>query len=148
MDSVTRPTGSFEGGSPGTVMHGTRRYAIGELCEAFGITARALRFYEDEGLIAPERRGTARFYSDRDRARLSWILRGKRVGFSLNEIREMLDLYDLGDQRRTQRQVTIERCQQRIDALKRQKNDIDATIAELEQFLRTLGAEAGQGSMD
>jgi DNA-binding transcriptional MerR regulator len=149
MDSVTsRPASSFEGGAPGTVMNGTRRYAIGELCEAFGITARALRFYEDEGLIAPERRGTARFYSDRDRARLSWILRGKRVGFSLNEIREMLDLYDLGDQRRTQRQVTIERCQQRIDALKRQKNDIDATIAELEQFLRTLGAEAGQGSMD
>ena len=149
MDSVTsRPSGSFDGGSPGTVMNGTRRYAIGELCEAFGITARALRFYEDEGLIAPERRGTARFYSDRDRARLSWILRGKRVGFSLNEIREMLDLYDLGDQRRTQRQVTIERCQQRIDALKHQKNDIDATIAELEQFLKTLGAEAGQGSMD
>ncbi len=115
------------------------KYAIGELCEAFGVTARALRFYEDEQLIAPERRGTARFYSDRDRARLSWILRGKRVGFSLNEIREMLDLYDLGDQRRTQWRVTFERCRQRIEALRRQKDDIDATIAELEQFLITLG---------
>src|SRR5918997_107137 len=69
------------------------RYGIGELCEAFGVTPRALRFYEDEQLIAPERRGTSRFYSDRDRARLSWILRGKRVGFSLNEIRELLDLF-------------------------------------------------------
>ena len=116
------------------------RYAIGELCEAFGVTPRALRFYEDEQLIAPERRGTARLYSDRDRARLSWILRGKRVGFSLSEIREMLDLYDLGDHRQTQRRVTSERCRQRITALKRQKDDIDTTIAELETFLRTLGS--------
>src|SRR3990170_8474636 len=115
------------------------KFAIGELCEAFGVTPRALRFYEDERLIAPERRGTSRFYSERDRARLSWILRGKRVGFSLNEIRELLDLYDLGDRRQTQKRVTIERCRQRIAALRRQRDDIDATIAELENFLITLG---------
>src|SRR5688572_17487184 len=124
------------------------KYAIGELCEAFGVTARALRFYEDEELIAPERRGTSRFYSDRDRARLSWILRGKRVGFSLNEIREMLDLYDVGDHRQTQRRVTIERCRQRIETLRRQKDDIDATIAELEDFLKTLDSPADEGSND
>ena len=124
------------------------RYAIGELCEAFGVTARALRFYEDEQLIAPERRGTSRFYSDRDRARLSWILRGKRVGFSLGEIRELLDLYDVGDQRETQRRVTIERCQQRIDALRRQQHDIDTTIAELEGFLATLARPAERLAID
>jgi len=124
------------------------KYAIGELCEAFGVTARALRFYEDEELIAPERRGTSRFYSDRDRARLSWILRGKRVGFSLNEIREMLDLYDVGDHRQTQRRVTIERCRKRIETLRRQKDDIDATIAELEDFLKTLDSPADEGSND
>jgi len=123
-------------------------YGIGELCEAFGVTARALRFYEDEQLIAPERRGTSRFYSDRDRARLSWILRGKRVGFSLNEIREMLDLYDVGDHRQTQRRVTIERCQQPIDALRHQKDDIDTTIAELEDFLKSLGSPTGRRSIE
>ena len=111
---------------------------IGDMCEEFGVTPRALRFYEDERLIAPERRGTARLYSERDRARLAWILRGKRVGFSLQEIRELLDLYDLGDHRETQRRVTIERCTQRIEALKRQRADIDTTIAELTAFLASI----------
>ena len=90
------------------MMLAPRQYSIGELCDEFAITARALRFYEDEQLIAPLRRGTQRLYSDKDRARLAWILRGKRVGFSLADIREMLDLYDLGDQRETQRLVTLE----------------------------------------
>ena len=111
-----------------------RYYSIGEMCDAFGVTARALRFYEDEELIAPERRGTTRLYTDRDRARLTWILRGKSVGFSLNDIRELLDLYDVGDQQHTQMLATRDRCRQRVEALRRQKTDIDATIAELEEF--------------
>ena len=113
-------------------------YSIGELCDEFGVTARALRFYEDEALIAPERRGTQRLYSDRDRARLAWILRGKRVGFSLGEIREMIDLYDVGDGRSTQKQVTLARCQDRIRTLEEQKRDIDEHIAELQQFVSLL----------
>ena len=64
-------------------------YSIGELCDEFSVTARALRFYEDEALIAPERRGTQRLYTERDRARLAWILRGKRVGLSLADIKEL-----------------------------------------------------------
>ncbi len=113
-------------------------FSISDLCAEFAVTARALRFYEDEGLIAPERRGTARIYSHRDRARLAWILRGKRVGFSLGEIREMIDLYDVGDGRRTQQQVTLERCLERIRTLEAQKHDIDAHIAELNQFVAMM----------
>ena len=113
-------------------------FSISDLCAEFSVTPRALRFYEDEGLIAPERRGTARIYSHRDRARLAWILRGKRVGFSLGEIKEMIDLYDVGDGRRVQRQVTLERCLDRISLLESQKRDIDAHIAELQQFVGLL----------
>ena len=119
-------------------------FTIGELCEEYGVTARALRFYEDEALIGPERRGTQRLYSERDRARLAWILRGKRVGLSLSEIKELLDLYDLGDGRETQRLKTIERCREKVDQLRRQRLDIDATIEELTSFVALLTAQTDQ----
>src|SRR5688500_17049658 len=118
-----------------------RYYSIGEMCEAFGVTARALRFYEDEELIGPERRGTTRLYTDRDRARLTWILRGKSVGFSLNDIRELLNLYDVGDRQHTQMLDTRDRCQNRSGWLRKQKQDIDATIAALEEFCGFLDTE-------
>lgn len=114
---------------------GRESYSITDLSGEFGVTARALRFYEDEGLIAPARRGLARIYSKRDRARLVWILRAKRVGFSLSDIREMIDLYDIGDGRRTQRDVTMAKCRERIGLLHQQRADIDSAIEELEQFI-------------
>ena len=118
-------------------------FSISDLCTEFAVTPRALRFYEDEGLISPERRGTQRVYSHADRARLAWILRGKRVGFSLAEIKEMIDLYDVGDGRRVQKQVTLERCRDRIRLLEEQKRDIDAHISELQQFVQLLESSDG-----
>ena len=118
-----------------------RLFSIGQMCDQFGVTARALRFYEDEELISPERRGLQRLYSERDRARLAWILRGKSVGFSLATIREMIDLYDVGDQRETQRLVTLERCRERVTALERQRQDIDATLTELHEFIALVSGK-------
>lgn len=115
-----------------------RLYSIADLASEFGVTARALRFYEEEGLLAPLRQGTARIYGKRDRARLAWIIRAKHVGFSLAEIREIIDLYDLGDGRVEQRRVAVAKSRERISQLERQRDEIDTTIAELTQFVDTV----------
>ncbi|QPC43536.1 MerR family DNA-binding transcriptional regulator [Kaustia mangrovi] len=115
-----------------------RTYSISELCREFGVSARTLRFYEQKGLLHPGRRGWTRIFSHRDRARLQLILRGKRVGFSLEEIREMLDLYNLRDGQVTQLTVASHKMHERLDGLKRQRVELDDAIAELERALEIV----------
>lgn len=113
-------------------------FSITELSQEFRVTARAIRFYEDKGLLQPTRQGMTRIYSRRDRARLILILRGKRLGFSLLEIREMLNLYDLGDGQTEQLRVTLKRSQERLRALEAQRHDVEAAIDELHRSVRIL----------
>lgn len=114
------------------------QFVISDLTAEFAVTARTLRFYEEEGLISPTRHGQARIYSRRDRARLAWIIRAKNVGFSLTDIKELIDLYDLDDGRVTQKQRAMERCREQVEKLTRQRADIDAAITELTGFIAHL----------
>jgi len=111
-----------------------RTFTIRQLTKEFGVTARTLRFYEDEGLIGPERRGQTRIYSVRDRARIILILRGRRLGFSLAEIREYLELYDRSLNVK-QLNHARRKFEERISAFERQKVDIDVSIQELKRSI-------------
>jgi DNA-binding transcriptional MerR regulator len=106
-------------------------FTIRDLTKEFGLSARTLRFYEEKGLLDPARRGEQRLYSRRDRARLAYVVAGKAVGFSLEDVREMLDLYDLGDGGVTQLKVALAKFDERIARLEQQKSDIDRVVAEL-----------------
>ena len=109
-------------------------YGIAELAREFGITPRAIRFYEDKGLLSPARDGQRRIYGSRDHVRLRLIMRGKRLGFSLDEIREMIDLYDLDPTEVSQLKMFIDKLQARREQLRRQQDDILETLAELDQL--------------
>ena len=108
---------------------------IGEMCEAFGVTPRTLRFYEARELIAPIRAGQKRLFTRRCRARLKLILQGKRFGFSLEDIRQLLDLYDIGDSQATQLARTHALAVERLAAMQAQRAELDAAIADLKQQL-------------
>lgn len=122
-------------------------YTVTELAEELGVTARALRFYEDKGLVRPQRAGNNRVYTRRDRGRLALILRGKRLGFSLREVGEWLDLYDADPDQAEQMHRLVEKVRDRIATLERQRKDLEATLRELTEIeqaaQRHLDARAG-----
>lgn len=113
---------------------------IREMCDEFGVTARTLRFYEAKELLFPIRHGQKRLFTKRDRARLKLISKGKRFGFSLEEIRQLLNLYDMGDQQQTQLFRTYELAKERLKQLESQHFEIGETIEELKEQLN-LGRE-------
>ncbi|MCG6890293.1 MAG: MerR family DNA-binding transcriptional regulator [Gammaproteobacteria bacterium] len=130
---------------------GKRSWGIGELAREFGITSRTLRVYEEEGLLDPQRDGTRRIYNERNRVRLRLILRGKRLGWSLSEIRESFDLYDssLGEQ--AQLELMLSKLEQRRETLIAQRRDIDSALQDLQrvesnarQSLREIRATQGK----
>jgi DNA-binding transcriptional MerR regulator len=109
---------------------------IREMCDAYGVTPRTLRFYEAKELLFPHREGQKRLFTKRDRARLKLILRGKRFGFSLEEIRQLLDLYHVGDQQLTQLTRTVEIGRARLADMERQREELTEAIADLQEQLQ------------
>ena len=125
-----------------------RIYSIAELAREFAITARTIRFYEDEGLIKPRRQGLTRLYSAHDRVRLGWILRGKRLGFSLAEIKELLDLYQVDRTGVQQMRELLRRSRLHVADLERKRRDLDAHIHEFKEVESQVTAELKQRGVD
>ncbi len=112
----------------------TVTYSISELASEFQVTSRALRLYEEGGLLSPQRVGTRRIYSERERVRLRLVLRGKRLGWSLSEIRELFDLYDSNHGKEAQLERMLEKLDERREMLEVQKQDVELALEELEQI--------------
>lgn len=110
------------------------KYTITELAREFGLTTRAIRFYEDQGLLAPGRAGRNRIYGQRDKVRLKLTLRGKRLGLSLSEIRELIDLYDAAKDEQAQVERFLEVLHRRRAILEQQREDIEAVLGEIAAF--------------
>ena len=128
----------------------TATYTITELAQEFGVTTRTIRHYENEGLVMPQRRGLARVFSARDRVRLKLALRGKRLGFSLQEIKELFDLYDLSKDERKQLEAFLTKLEKRKALLEQQREDVEVMLQEVEFFAaqcRKLLTHGSNGDM-
>ena len=118
-----------------------RQWTIGELAAELGLTTRTIRFYEARGLIAPKRRGVARCYTRRDRGRMLLILRGKNLGFTLEDIRDYLELYDADPAHRAQLEMLAAKVDAHIADLDRKRADIDRTLTELKEIRSQVDAQ-------
>jgi len=112
--------------------------SIRQMCDLFEVTPRTLRFYEAKELLFPIREGQRRLFTRRDRARLKLILRGKRFGFSLEEIRQLLDLYNVDDQQATQLSRTLDVARERLDDMERRRTELDVAIGDLKSQMKMV----------
>ena len=128
MPAVNAPGGHAKSTAP---LRSGPTYSISELAQEFALTTRAIRFYEDQGLLAPRRRGLARIYGERERTRIKLILRGKRLGLALSEIRELFDIYATAGNERAQLEKFLQMLAERRAMLHQQREDIDAVLAEI-----------------
>jgi DNA-binding transcriptional MerR regulator len=112
----------------------SKTYTISKLAQEFGVTTRTLRHYEDQGLVTPTRDGVNRIYSHRDRVRLKLALRGKRLGFSLSELRELFQLYDLANDERRQLEEFAVKLERRRAQLEQQREDVEVMLNEINFF--------------
>jgi DNA-binding transcriptional MerR regulator len=128
MSAVNAPGGPAK---PTVAERTAPTYSISDLAQEFALTTRAIRFYEDEGLLSPRRRGLSRIYGERERTRIKLILRGKRLGLSLSEIRELFDIYATAGNERAQLTKFLQMLADRRAMLHQQREDIDAVLAEI-----------------
>lgn len=136
MDQIAGSAAAGEAGE------GAKFYTIGDLAREFGVTLRTLRFYEDRGLLSPRRDGTARIYDARDRERLSVILKGKQLGFTLTEIRAMVAEERSGDGPAMNLKLSLDQVEDQIRHLEQQKKDIEEALAELRTRRASMAAAA------
>lgn len=116
---------------------------IGEMARKYGVTLRALRFYEDKGLISPKRDGSTRLYSQRDNARLKLILLGRKIGFSLRDVKQIMDLYDPSGANTKQLRLTLEKSEKQMSRLQKQRAVIDEAVDELTKMIDEVRAKLG-----
>jgi len=117
---------------------------IGEMAKSFGVTLRTLRFYEDKGLLDPKREGSTRLYSHRDRARLQLIMLGRKVGFSLREVKQIMDLYDPAGANTKQLRLALEKSEKQLGRLHKQRKDLDDAIGELSDLISMVRSKLGE----
>lgn len=153
MNQFTAPDETREGevsldidfllGTGGDTDPGRETFRIGDLSKEFGVTLRTLRFYEDRGLLSPERRGTTRLYSRRDRARLRLVLLAKTLGFSLTEAKQIIEIYDQPNGPRRQMEVALDRFEEQHEVLQDQRREIEASIKAMEASIAFVRQKLG-----
>ncbi|WP_169792126.1 MerR family transcriptional regulator [Jiangella muralis] len=130
-----------KGWSEETAVDGERTWSIAELADEFGVTLRTIRFYEEQGLLTPARNGTRRIFADGDRVRLGLVLRGKRLGFPLDEIKTIIGMYDAEPGEVGQLRYLLDQVEHRRAELEQRRRDIDATLSDLAELERRCRAD-------